>query len=329
MVGNPPWVRAEDLPPAQRGSLAGRYRWWRSGGSGFAHQPDLAIAFLERGLELLGDGGVLGFLLPAKLATAAYGVAARRGLAAHTTIHRLTDLTTPEQNGFDATVYPLALVASKTTAPRDHLIHTTLGSGGSYQVSQCRLLGGVPWILLPSAAHDALDLIRSNHPALGERFVLQLGAKTGANQIFLDPPEFIEGCLIRWGIRGRDVRAFGTTDRIRLLWPHDERGRVYRKLPRRALEYFNCHEGVLRARADYVGGPSSDIIPHPRRIGTVSSDLVRHTPSAHGGSAYRPGGSGSGSASTPVTSSPPNRPIRRVPWQHGSTRPGCARLHVP
>ena len=256
VVGNPPWVRAEDLPPAQRGSLGTRYRWWHSGGGGFAHQPDLAIAFLERGLELLGDGGVLGFLLPAKLATAAYGVAARRGLAAHTTIHRLADLTTPEQNGFDATVYPLALVASKTTAPRDHLIHTTLGSGGSYQVSQCRLLGGAPWILLPSAAHDALDLIRSNHPALGERFVLQLGAKTGANQIFLDPPEFIEGCLIRWGIRGRDVRAFGTTDRIRLLWPHDERGRVYRKLPRRALEYFSCHEGVLRARADYVGGPA-------------------------------------------------------------------------
>ncbi|HEU5153104.1 MAG TPA: N-6 DNA methylase, partial [Gemmatimonadales bacterium] len=224
VVGNPPWVRAEDLPPAQRGSLAERYRWWHSGGSGFAHQPDLAIAFLERGLELLGEGGVLGFLLPAKLATAAYGAAARRGLAAQTTIYRLTDLTTPEQNGFDATVYPLALVASKTAGPRDHLVQTTLGSGSSCQVSQCRLLGGAPWILLPSAAHDALDLIRSNHPTLGERFVLQLGAKTGANQIFLEPPEFIEGCLIKWGIRGRDVRPFGTADRIRLLWPHDDRG---------------------------------------------------------------------------------------------------------
>jgi hypothetical protein len=257
VIGNPPWVRAEELPPAQRISLGARYRWWHSGGSGFAHQPDLAIAFLERGLELLREGGALGFLLPAKLATAGYGAAARRGLAAQTTIHCLTDLTTPEQNGFDATVYPLALVASKTTAPSDHLIQTSLGcGGGSYQISQCRVLGGAPWILLPSRAHDALDLIRSDHPTLGERFVLQLGAKTGANHIFLDPPEFIEGCLIRWGIRGRDVRPFGTMDRLRLVWPHDERGTVYRKLPRRALEYFTSHDGVLRGRADYVGGPS-------------------------------------------------------------------------
>ncbi|HSE69033.1 MAG TPA: hypothetical protein VLB12_18705, partial [Gemmatimonadales bacterium] len=80
-------------------------------------------------------------------------------------------------------------------------------------------------------------------------------AKTGANQIFLEPPEFIEGCLIRWGIRGRDVRPFGTADRIRLLWPQDDRGRVHRKLPRRAHEYFTGHEGILRARADYAGGP--------------------------------------------------------------------------
>ena len=48
VVGNPPWLRAEELPPELRRRLAGRYRWWRAAGKGYANPPDLAIAFVER-----------------------------------------------------------------------------------------------------------------------------------------------------------------------------------------------------------------------------------------------------------------------------------------
>ena len=33
VVGNPPWLRAEEIPPEMRRRLAGRYRWWRGAGA--------------------------------------------------------------------------------------------------------------------------------------------------------------------------------------------------------------------------------------------------------------------------------------------------------
>ena len=76
-----------------RRRLAGRYRWWRAGGRGYANRPDLAVAFLERALELAAPGGHVALLVPAKLATAGYGAAARHALAASTTLIRVADLT--------------------------------------------------------------------------------------------------------------------------------------------------------------------------------------------------------------------------------------------
>ncbi|MGH7499142.1 MAG: Eco57I restriction-modification methylase domain-containing protein, partial [Gemmatimonadales bacterium] len=68
VVGNPPWLRAEQIPPEQRRRLSERYRWWRGGGA-FGNHPDLSVAFLERALELAAPGGVVALLLPAKVAT--------------------------------------------------------------------------------------------------------------------------------------------------------------------------------------------------------------------------------------------------------------------
>ena len=45
--------------------------------SGYAHQPDLSVAFLERALELAAPGGAIGLLLPSKFLSANYGEAAR------------------------------------------------------------------------------------------------------------------------------------------------------------------------------------------------------------------------------------------------------------
>ena len=54
VTGNPPWVRAERLAPRVRETLAARYSCWRpavAATRGFAHLPDLAVAFTERGRD--------------------------------------------------------------------------------------------------------------------------------------------------------------------------------------------------------------------------------------------------------------------------------------
>src|SRR5262249_15415554 len=92
VLGNPPWVRAEDLPLRLRDGLRRRFRCWKGSGHGFAHQPDLSVAFIERGIELLTPGGTLGMLVPAKLASARYGTRLRTALTEHATLHLVADL---------------------------------------------------------------------------------------------------------------------------------------------------------------------------------------------------------------------------------------------
>jgi hypothetical protein len=253
VVGNPPWLRAEEIPRAQRQRLADRYRWWR-GGSGFGNRPDLAVAFLERAFELVKPGGVVALLVPAKLATASYGTAARHALAATATLISLADLTHHPAAAFDATVYPLAVVARRAMAPRMHGVHTSLETDKGEVIAQSRLRGGGPWILAGGRARRVVASLGREHPVLRDRVACHLGLKTGSNALFLNPPITIESHLIRHAIRGRDVAPFHAESRVRLLFTHGADGGPLPTLPSAAAAHLAPHLETLRARADFAGG---------------------------------------------------------------------------
>jgi hypothetical protein len=255
IAGNPPWVRAEELPPRMREQLARRFRWWRGTGSGFAHQPDLSLAFVERSVELLGPGGAVVLLLPAKLATAGYARVLRGQLAERCTLHAIADLGDDPNASFEATIYPAALVATKRAPGADHRVRLALGGGPVTEVAQSRFAGGGAWILAAPALLEALEALRADHPRLGDRLTPQLGVKTGANMVFLDPPSGIEPALIRLALRGRDVRSFRSRPSVRLFFPHDRHGAVYPRLPTAAASFVARHDTALRARVDYQDGP--------------------------------------------------------------------------
>lgn len=254
VLGNPPWVRAEALPASLRGYLKGRYEWWEAHGHGFAHQPDLSVAFVERGLELVRPGGTLGYLVPAKLATAGYATTARRALATRESLHCVADLTGDPRAGFDATVYPMAVIVTRTPPSPSRRVRLTLDPGGRSTVPQ-GLLGGAPWILSPDRSASALRRLRTAHPAVQERFRCHLGVKTGLNGVFLDPVGPVEPELLRWAVRGRDIRPFAVCPSSRLLWTHGGGGEPLAALPPAAAAYLALHRPALRARRDWTGGP--------------------------------------------------------------------------
>jgi Eco57I restriction-modification methylase len=270
VIGNPPWVRAESLAPTVRHELRDRFRWWRAGsGRGFGHQPDLALAFLERGWELTAPGGVLAFLVPAKLATAAYGAVARAALTQQGTLLAAADLADAEES-FRATVYPLAVVARRTGAPADHRPRTTLASGGGATFAIPSPPEG-PWIIVRDPVHEAIGAFR-DFPSLSARFAPRLGVKTGANHLFLNPPSQVEPGMLRPAIRGRDIRAFAVTPTARIIWTYDSTGRVMMQLPPGAAAHFGPHARALARRRDADGGPPWQLFrvaagqPRPRVV---------------------------------------------------------------
>lgn len=283
VIGNPPWLRSERIPPQLRARLTGRYRWWRSRGRGYGNGPDLAVAFVERGLELAAPGGVLSMLVPAKITSAGYGAAARHALAGSTTLRAVADLTGRPESAFDATVYPLALIASKASPPPGHRVRSSLALGGGDSVQQSDLRGGAPWILVRNRAQDVIAALQRNHPQVGERVVCHLGLKTGANRLFLNPPDDLEPEVLRWAIRGRDLRPFSCRRRTRLLWTHEANGQPRRDLPQRAAAYLNRHLAELRARGDFKRGPPWAVFrarPAVARYRVVWPDLARQLSAA-------------------------------------------------
>lgn len=254
VVGNPPWVRAERLPATTRDALATRYRWWRSGGAaGWRHLPDLAVAFVERGFSLLAPGGTMAFLLPAKLATTGYASAARAALAARATIHRVADLGADPRAGFEATTYPMAIIASRRLPPEGHTVRLGLQADDP-PLPQAQWQHQCEWTMGPPAAQRIAARLASVHPRLAEYVRPQLGVKTGANAAFLNPPE----ALHRWcrpAVRGRDVRPFVATSSALLLWPADARGTPWSALPTALAEYLAQYTAQLQRRADQHVGP--------------------------------------------------------------------------
>jgi hypothetical protein len=298
VVGNPPWVRAEQIPRHMRFALKARFRWWKTSGQrGYAHQPDLAVAFLERSLELTRNGGAVGLLLPSKITSAGYGEAARRGLVSETSIEYVHRVSDREASRFGATTYPLALVARKEKASQKHSVR--LDFDASTTLTQSSLDNSGPWVLLASKARKALEEFRSSGKPLGQSSPPMLGVKTGADSIFVGRivgtsadlaivalqgrEVLLEPTLLRPVLRGRDVRRFSTKSSGVILWCHGDDGTPFSSLPSNAASYFGRCAREARNRSDYRSGPVwtlfrtrctavqhrivwSDIVQRPRAV---------------------------------------------------------------
>lgn len=268
VIGNPPWVRAERVPPELRERLRHRYRWWRAGeGRGYRHQPDLSIAFLERALELTADGGTVAMLMPSKVASAGYGTTARQHLVRETTIEYLHRVT-PADARFGATAYPLAIVLRKAAPRAGHEVQLGFQEGGSLQQ---QALSAAPWMLVPNAAASALTEFAASGESLERLGYPILGVKTGADGLLvgrlLDRGEEwsfvafgtrrvkLETWLLRPALRGRDVHPFQACPARVVLWAHDSDGSPLRRLPPLGARYIGEIASRLRARTDYAGGP--------------------------------------------------------------------------
>ena len=253
VTGNPPWVRAERLAPRVRETLTARYSCWQATAvRGFAHLPDLAVAFTERAFELVRPGGVVALLVPAKLATSGYAEPLRQRLAHRARVERAVPLGEMVARTFGAAVYPMALVAARAEPTGTELTATALGAKPTAPVvRQRQLQSDGPWILLAGADRIRRRL-RAAFPTVADRWAPQLGVKTGADDLFLVDRQCVGA---RPAIRGRDIAAWRCKPGRYVLWTHGADGTPFDRLPRELTERLSGHEDRLRRRADYRGGP--------------------------------------------------------------------------
>src|SRR5207237_4361221 len=141
--------------------------WKPAGMRGFAHLPDLAVAFTERAVELTRPSGVMALLVPAKLASSGYAASLRRRLAQNTRLERAAPLDEPAAHAFGAAVYPMALVAARVEPAGTETTATTLGPKPTAASLPQRQLETGPWILV-AAADRIVRRLRSTFPTVGD-----------------------------------------------------------------------------------------------------------------------------------------------------------------
>jgi hypothetical protein len=293
ILGNPPWVRTHHWSGVARRRLKDRFHFlryagWRRGaqlagaGRGFGAQVDLSLLFLERGLELLHEGGVLGLLLPSKTVRCLAASAARERLLRDTRILRLEDCSLATTRLFDATTYPLGLLIRREKPSQEAevevRVHDRHGDTLDFRLGQRRLPlladdAESPWVLAPPVVRRVFDRIRGAGRPLGAQPGRRptRGIFTGANSVFvgslrgeveagtvkLDLPSgrvAIEPELLRPALCGEDVAAWRFRPSRALVWPYDDQGNLLCKLPPAAHSHLCGHRTLLARRLDLRPG---------------------------------------------------------------------------
>lgn len=256
VVGNPPWVRMAALPSFERERLRRRYRWMQASGQrGFGSQPDLAVAFVERAVELLGTGGVLGLVVPNKLFTAQYGARMRRGLTRDLTLVEIDDLHARGEQPFGVQVYPGVLIAKN--APASKTARVRIRAARTFEAPAGQLATGTDpggaWPLVPRTELERARAWTASHPALCDRFEVRMGVKTGANRVFIDPPSGVRPVLPM--ARGRDLRAWQVRPSGELWFAHSlDSGAPRSVVDAASAAYAEAHASTLRRRTDLRPG---------------------------------------------------------------------------
>lgn len=256
IVGNPPWVRMTALPAYERDRLRQRFRWMQaSANQAFGAQPDLCVAFVERAAELLSDRGVMGLVVPNKLFTAQYGTAMRRGLIRDLSLVAIDDLHAQGQQPFDVQVYPGVLIAANAPCPpaASVRVHAATVFDADARALASGADPGGSWLLVPTAERERARRWTEAHPALHERFALRMGIKTGANALFVDPPDEVAPVLPV--LRGRDVRAWDARPSATLWFAHDvETAAVLPSVSSSSEAYAAANAEALARRCDWRPG---------------------------------------------------------------------------
>ncbi len=235
VLGNPPWVRNSRIDPRARQMYADRFALFRRRSGGGFHQPDVALAFVERSSALVEPGGIVALLMPSKVANARYATTFREFIERDTTLIELHDWTEEGRRWFDADTFPLAVTFRKSLPSEGSRADVTI-AGETFPLAQrhLRVAAGSEWRLIPGTLQPLFDRLGGNFPQLDHALGRSpfMGVKTGNNHAFflgdatLRNDELItpDGIAIPLhavcrSVRGRDVRRWSAAASEWMLWP--------------------------------------------------------------------------------------------------------------
>lgn len=201
VVGNPPYVRIEELPRQVLNEYRSRYET-------LTNRADLYVAFFERGLALLREGGTLSYICANRFTKNQYGSALRRLISRSYAVKYYINLEHTQPFESEVSAYPAIVVLSRpTSGKRPATLAATLEDVREVTLQRLKreakaparakkvlnrfeswYPGGAPWIATSHAAGEFLADAASKLPVLEESAKgtrLGIGVATGADRVFM------------------------------------------------------------------------------------------------------------------------------------------------
>ena len=196
VVGNPPYIRIEQIAPELQAEYRARYE-------SIYDRADLYVAFIERGLELLGPRGVLSFVCADRWTLNRYGAPLRRLIAENYRAQAYIDLHQASPFESEVSAYPAifsigrqstgpVMVARMTTSvPAEcETIRAAIHSGhavGGVEFHPTWFTGDAPWIVTSPEQSKMLRRLETKFAAIehGGAARVGIGVATGCDRIFI------------------------------------------------------------------------------------------------------------------------------------------------
>lgn len=265
VVGNPPYVRIEQIAPTLQSEYRERF-------VSIYDRADLYVAFIEHGLNLLRPDGVLSFVCADRWTLNKYGAPLRRLISERFQVRAYIDLHAASPFESDVIAYPAIFALKRGTSQRvvvakldtaserecsdlrDVLVEPTLTRPGVHATRyDTWFTGDAPWTLT-SPAH--LAILRDLEARFGPiefdgKTRIGIGVATGNDKVYIVGEDAdIESDRLVPLVMREDIENGEVRDARRyVLNAFDNDGRVvdlrkYSRLSR----YLSEHEPAIRAR---------------------------------------------------------------------------------
>ncbi len=195
IVGNPPYIRLENLPK----DLLKAYRSrWRS----LFDRADIYVAFIEKSLELLLPGGRLGFICADRWMKNRYGGPLRSIVAREYHLESYVDFTGCPAFFDEVDAYPAVTVirkghgnttrvAFRPAISRDTLVPLARALASQEEHPQVTVVSGIcrddrPWSFNENGGMDIVRKLEAGFPLMEEAGCkVGIGVATGADAVFI------------------------------------------------------------------------------------------------------------------------------------------------
>lgn len=198
VVGNPPYVRQELIPDVLLAEYRARY-------STMFDRADLYIAFIERSLSSLANGGALGFICADRWMKNRYGGPLRQLVSDKFHLKYFIDMANAPAFHSEVIAYPAITVISRepqssTLVARQPLIEgnalnllarnlrssNVMGADATITALTNVVVGSEPWIFESDAQFDLARRLEKQIPTVEEAgCMVGIGVATGADKAFI------------------------------------------------------------------------------------------------------------------------------------------------